>query len=107
MQFGPWYPLADARDHTPEGENVLQLRVRIGLLDYPRGKSAMVSYEHAARAHARAIALADAHRDRDLLCRHLIEIDAARDLAAFHAKLQEEFLRRFGAPPTLPPPTTP
>lgn len=104
MQFGPWYPLRDAGDHTPDGENVLQLRIRSGLLDYPRGKSAMVLYHHAGDARGAALALATvhgAHGERDLLCRHLIEIESATDLAAFYAKLSEEFVRRFGALPTL------
>lgn len=101
MQFGPWYPLRDAGDRAPQGENILQLRVRSGLLDYPRGKSAMVLYQHAADARGAARALAATHADRDLLCRHLIEIDSATDLAAFYAKLTEEFVRRFGALPTL------
>ncbi len=93
MTFCPWYPLADAADRAPAVEGVLQLRVAEGLLDYPRGKSAMIHYEHARDMHAAAIALADAYAGRDLLCRH-----ADGDLALF-AKLHGEFVRRFGAPP--------
>ena len=101
VQFGRWYPLAEAGDHTPEGEGVLQLRLASGLLDYPRGKSAMVLYAHAPDLRAAARALAGAHAARDLWCRHLLEVDPAVDLAAFCAKLREEFERRFGAPPLL------
>lgn len=97
MQFGRWYPLADAGDHTPASEGVLQLRIATGLIEYPRGKSAMVLYAHAPDLRARAQTLAVAHVNRDLLCRHLIEVDAAIDLAAFCAKLRGEFERRFGA----------
>lgn len=95
MQFGRWYPLAEAGDHTPAGEGVLQLRVAEGLVEYPRGKSAMVLYAHSRTLRAVALELAAAHPD--LLCRHLIEVDPAIDLAAFCAKLRTEFERRFGA----------
>jgi hypothetical protein len=103
MRFCPWYPLSDAAAHAPAGEGVLQLRVASGLLDYPSGKSAMVHYEHAADVRAAATALASLHAGLDLLCRHLIEIAPgdAVDLAAFHAKVREEFVRRFGSPPSF------
>jgi hypothetical protein len=101
MRFGPWYPLAEARDLAPAGEGVLQLRLASGLLDYPRGKSAMVHYEHARDVRAAAAAWAEAHGRDEILCRHLIETDAATDLAAFCARLSEEFVRRFGASPRL------
>lgn len=103
MQFGRWYPLAEAREHAPQGEGMVQLRTATGLHDYPRGKSAMVHYAHTADVRAAALALAERLAGRDLLCRHLIEIDAATDLAAFCAKLRDEFVRRFGAPPHLEP----
>ena len=99
MRFGPWYPLADAREHAPCGEGMLQLRLANGLLDYPRGKSAMVHYEHAADLRAAAVAWAKAHGSEGIVCRHLIEADDAGDLAAFCAKLFDEFVRRFGASP--------
>jgi len=97
MRFGPWYPLAEAGDHTPEGENVLQLRIASGLVDYPRGKSAMVRYAHVPDARATAIAFAVEHADRDLWCRHLVEHDG--DFGRLLAKLHDEFVRRFGQPP--------
>jgi hypothetical protein len=99
MRFGPWYPLADARDLAPAGEGVWQLRLAKGLLDYPRGKSAMVHYEHAPDVRAAAASWAAAHGYEGILCRHLIEIDPEGDLAAFCAKLSDEFVRRFGASP--------
>ena len=103
MRFGPWYPLAEAANHAPAAEGVLQLRLVSGLLDYPTGKSAMVHYEHAADLRASATALATAHPRLALLCRHL-EIEGGEhvDLAAFHAKVREEFVRRFGSPPAFP-----
>ena len=102
MRFCPWYPLADAAAHVPAGEGVLQVRLQAGLLDYPTGKSAMVHYAHTHDLRAAARALAAAH-PQGYLCRHLEEADPAVDLAAFHAKVREEFVRRFGAEPGFPP----
>jgi hypothetical protein len=102
VRFGPWYRLAEAGDLAPSEEGVLQLRLASGLLDYPRGKSAMVAYRHARDLRAEAQALAGAYPG-DLLCRHLIEIDEATDLAAFCAKLREDFVRRFGRAPVYDP----
>ncbi len=106
MQFCPWYPLSEAARRAPAGENVLQLRVAIGLVDYPTGKSAMVHYEHARDARVAAVALAERFAGRDLLCRHL-ETDAEItsqpvDCAAIHGKVRDDFVRRFGALPYLP-----
>ena len=100
MRFGSWYPLAAAGDLTPVGEGVLQLRLAHGLRDYPTGKSAMVWYEHAAELRAAALAWAAANGARDILCRHLIELDPAIELAAFCARLSQDFVRRFGTLPT-------
>jgi len=101
MRFGPWYPLAAFRDHTPAGEGVLQLRLASGLLDYPRGKSAMVHYEHAADLPRAAATWAAAHGADGIVCRHAIEVDATADLPRFCARLSDEFVRRFGASPQL------
>jgi len=104
MRFCPWYPLADAAAHAPAAEGVLQVRVADGLVDYPTGKSAMVHYAHALDVRAAAAEVARGHAAAALLCRHLeIEPGEAVDLAAFHAKVREEFVRRFGAPPGFPP----
>ncbi|HEX7842665.1 MAG TPA: hypothetical protein VF469_34565 [Kofleriaceae bacterium] len=101
MRFGPWYPLADARDLAPAAEGVLQLRLATGLLDYPGGKSAMVHYAHAEDVRAAATAWAASHGAEGIVCRHLIEGDAATPVALY-AKLVGEFVRRFGAAPRLP-----
>jgi hypothetical protein len=101
MRFGPWYPLTAAGDLAPAGEGVLQLRLASGLIDYPRGKSAMVHYEHAAELRTAAAAWATAHGADGIVCRHLIETDPATDLAGFCAKLFDEFVRRFGSSPRL------
>jgi hypothetical protein len=104
VRFCPWYPLAEAAAHAPAAEGVLQLRLAEGLIDYPSGKSAMVHYEHAPDVRAAATQLAQRYRDRALLCRHLeIAPGEAVDLAAFHAKVRDEFVRRFGSPPSFAP----
>lgn len=104
MRFGPWYPLGEAAAHAPAAEGVLQVRLETGLIDYPRGKSAMVHYEHAKDVRAAATALAAGHAGEALLCRHL-ELEGAEtvDARAFHAKVLDEFMRRFGSPPSFPP----
>lgn len=101
MKFCPWYPLVDAAAHAPAGEGVLQLRIAEGLVEYPRGKSAMVHYEHAPNVLGAATALAGARGPEPVVwCRHLeIEPGEAIDYAAIYAKLLDEFIRRFGAPP--------
>jgi hypothetical protein len=58
VRFGPWYPLAEAGAQAPPAETVLQLRLAEGLVDYPRGKSAMARYEHVANGREAAVALA-------------------------------------------------
>ena len=80
------------------------MRIAEGLLDYPTGKSAMVHYEQAQDVRAAATVLAEQHAGEGLLCRHLeIAPGDAVDLAAFHAKVREEFVRRFGTSPSFSP----
>lgn len=78
---------------------MLQLRLASGLVDYPRGKSAMVWYAHARDVRAAATALAIEHAGQRLVCRHLIEIQPATDLVAFCNKLRSDFVQRFGSVP--------
>lgn len=104
MRFGLWYPLSSAGDHAPEEPGILQLRLATGLVDYPRGKSAMVHYAQPLHVRAAALALAAARAPSaaGLVCRHLIEIPEATDIGTFYAKLLGEFVRRFGSPPVFP-----
>ena len=99
MRFGPWYPLAGAGDLAPAEPGVLQLRLARGLVDYPRGKSAMVWYAQVPDVRVAATALAIAHAGQDLVCRHLIEIEPGTDLARFCNKLRSDFVQRFGSLP--------
>ena len=104
--FGRWYPLRDAAAHAPVAPGVLQVRVAHGhLLDYPRGKSAMVHYAAAEDVRAAAVALAAAHAaaddevhaDAGWLCRHTE--GAVADPAALVADLVRAFTARFGCAP--------
>lgn len=102
MEFGRWYPLAAAADHAPAAPGVLQVRVRTGLIDYPRGKSAMVHYQAAADVRAAADAIAAANPAADWLCRHLLAPTDPAAASALAAKLIRDFTARFGRAPGAP-----
>ncbi len=104
MKFGSWYPLADAAHHAVAAPGVFQVRVATGLVDYPRGKSAMVHYGAAADVRAAAAAFAARHRDAPWWCRHTIEPDAlaAAEATALFDRLVRDFTARFGCPPRVP-----
>ena len=103
MRFVPWYPLVRAAEHAPAAPGVFQVRVRHGLVDYPRGKSAMVHYGAGRDVCAAASAFAKAHPHVDWLCRHAVELSAAEaaDPAAACRMLVERFHSRFGTPPKV------
>jgi len=104
VKFGRWYPLADAARLAPGGPGVFQVRVAEGLVDYPRGKSAMVHYEAAGDVRAAAAPFAAAHPGQPWWCRHTTEpeILAAPEAAALVARLVRDFEVRFGREPSLP-----
>lgn len=104
MTFCRWYPLEAAAAHVPSGPGVLQLRVAAGLVDYPRGKSAMVHYEAGADMAEVAVGLARRFDGAGLLCRHSEDLSPAeaRDVGAACGKLVERFTVRFGCPPRMP-----
>lgn len=104
MRFVPWYPLREARERAPAAPGVFQVRVRSGLLAYPRGRSAMIYYGWGEDVRAEAAALAAAHPGADWLCRHAEEMapwERENPRLACEA-YTERFRARFGAPPTLP-----
>jgi hypothetical protein len=95
MTFGRWQKLAAAT--LPRRRGVLQARVAVGLIDYPRGKSAMVYYDAGddltlALARLEAVLPPGA----EVLVRFAECANAAGELA----RLVDDFTRRFGAPPT-------
>jgi hypothetical protein len=56
--FGPWHPLTadDVAAHAPDEPGAVQLRrADASLVQYPRGRSAMVFYFYAARSVREAL----------------------------------------------------
>lgn len=104
MRFGSWYPLADAAQLAPPAPGVFQVRVAEGLVDYPRGKSAMIHYQAALDVRAAAAGFAEAHRGATWWCRHTIEPEALApaDAEALAARLLRDFTVRFGTAPSIP-----
>lgn len=104
MKFGSWYPLAEAALCAPAAPGVFQVRVAEGLVEYPRGKSAMIHYEAALDVRAAAANFAAAHPGAPWWCRHTIEPAslAPADADALAAKLLRDFAVRFGTPPAIP-----
>ncbi len=104
MRFVPWYALADAAERAPASPGMFQVRVRAGLIDYPRGKSAMIHYGFGEDVRAAAAAFSAAHPGVDWLCRHAEDISPREigDPEALCRRYIEQFRARFGAPPTLP-----
>ncbi|MDC0669599.1 hypothetical protein [Nannocystis radixulma] len=102
MRFGPWHPLSTAAELLPAAPGVLQVRLREGLVRYPRGKSAMIHYAGAADLSRLAASLAASHPAAPWLCRASVGPCAEPMLAA--ARLLAEFDERFGACPKIPGP---
>lgn len=98
--FCPWYSLGEAHAHAPPEPGVLQLRVRTGLIDYARGKSAMILYQYCEDVQREVAGLIHRHQGRDWLCRHVS--GSADEMAALYELVLERFIRRFGAAPALP-----
>jgi hypothetical protein len=101
MRFGPWRPLDGAA--PPAGAGVLQARLDQGprgLLDYPRGRSAMVYYdadEELARAVGRLAARAPTAERARVWIR--FATDGKQPPREALAALLADFEARFGAPP--------
>ncbi|MBZ5708325.1 hypothetical protein [Nannocystis pusilla] len=102
MKFGPWHPLSTAAAQLPAAPGVLQVRLREGLVRYPRGKSAMIHYAGAADLSRLAAALAASHPAAEWMCRASVGPCAEPMLAA--ARLLAEFDERFGSCPKIPGP---
>ena len=104
-RFCPWYALADIAERAPAMPGVFQIKRARGLQSDPGGKSAMLRYGHSAvlaSALAREAArLADHPQADSLVCRHQIvaDADAAEQL---YRTVLDQFVNRFGGPPTLP-----
>lgn len=104
-RFCPWYPLAGSAERAPALPGVYQIKRSGQLLDYPRGKSAMLRYGHGpelATALAALVPQLADHPDAErFLCRHQITADA-HAAEALYRTVVDQFEARFGTPPTLP-----
>lgn len=83
---------------------IFQVRIARGLIDYPRGKSAMIHYGWARDLRAAVRDFAAAHPGVDWLCRHAVELSARErelGLEGAFALLVDGFAQRFGTPPRL------
>lgn len=101
-RFSAWYPLADAHRYAPSAPGVFQIRQARGLFAYPRGKSAMLFYGHAADLAAGVRAFRERHPGLvgEYLCRHQV-FDAVGDAESLYRDLLARFHGRFGALPRL------
>jgi hypothetical protein len=110
MEFGPWLPLDDAQVATlPDVPGAVQLgRADRSLVDYPRGKSAMVFYFYAARSMREAVRRLFADELREPGARGegplVVRVCAGGDdTRAWLEGLFEDFVERFGRAPILHP----
>ena len=98
MRFGAWVRLEDDAA-LPEVAGVLQVRREVGLVAYPRGKSAMILYAAVEDVRAACRRISAEHPGRAWLCRW--NRDPIADVDAAAARLIAEFVERFGAEPSL------
>ncbi|HEY1099250.1 MAG TPA: hypothetical protein VGF99_09985 [Myxococcota bacterium] len=108
--FGRWYGLDDeGLEMAPDGPGAVQVgRADRQLVDYPKGKSAMVFYFFAARSVREAlrrvfadeIAEPGARGQGALVFRYFVGTD---DAQAFLETLFDRFVVEFGRAPILHP----
>jgi hypothetical protein len=102
VKFGEWHPIETASTTAPDAPGVLQMRAD-DLLDYPRGKSAMVLYAHSAsegslRNFVGGPGATDVGRATGLGGRW-IRFAETSDPEDDFERLLDHFVERFGAPP--------
>ncbi len=109
LTFGRWFPYAEAIEHMPEEPGVLQIRREQGLVDFPRGKSAMLRYGAAERSLRGALeellqepgpAAVRQTIDGESRVESWLVRWAVSPVPRQHcARLLASFTERFGAPP--------
>jgi hypothetical protein len=110
VQFGAWEPIDSAAATAPDAAGVLQLRSD-ELLEYPRGRSAMVFYAHcpsggSLRELVTGPGAADLRRGKEAGARWIRFAETSDPEAAFE-RLLDHFIERFGAPPVGNAPAAP
>ncbi|MBK9072638.1 MAG: hypothetical protein IPL79_16810 [Myxococcales bacterium] len=107
--FGRWYPLAAFAEHIEAGVGVFQVKLAKGLIDYPKGKSAMIHYGYGASLRDEVGSLVAVKQTAGgqvdaWMCRHTIEFPSGRVMEAQHLyeRLLAQFVSRFGSEPRLP-----
>jgi hypothetical protein len=102
VRFGEWHPIESAAAEAPDGPGVLQIRAD-DLLEYPRGKSAMVLYAHSAsegslRGYLSGNGQSDLGRATRAGARWIRFAETSEPEDDFE-RLLDHFVERFGAPP--------
>lgn len=103
MEFTSWHPLtSEGIVALPKLPAAFQVRRETGLVEYPRGKSAMLFYGYADVNLYETVSklfpldeMADGHPQHGaLLVRFSTEVEAKPEMKA----LYQSFTRRFGQP---------
>jgi hypothetical protein len=102
MRFGEWVPIDTASVSAPEGPGVLQTRAD-GLVAYPQGRSAMISYAHcpsgsSLRGFIIGLGASDLVRATEAGARWIRFAETSEPETDFE-RLLDHFVERFGAPP--------
>jgi hypothetical protein len=102
VKFGAWHPIESAAAQAPDGPGVLQIRAD-DLVDYPRGKSAMLLYAHSAsegslRTYLSGNGAVDLGRAATAGARWIRFAETSEPEDDFE-RLLDHFVERFGAPP--------
>lgn len=101
MNFSAWYTAAEIGQAAPALAGVFQVRAQ-ALLEYPKGKSAMVYYGVATDLCAEMQTWESGASDEDLLYRHASELGKLNPAEALE-RLLRRFSARFGCAPTSSP----
>ncbi|MBL4636761.1 MAG: hypothetical protein JKY56_23120 [Kofleriaceae bacterium] len=95
--FVHWYLLAESQ-MVPATSGMFQIRVESGLIDYPKGKSAMVYYGCAENMQLEIVKIAAQREAENFLCRH----QSTGEPAVLLERMRNRFRERFGVFPSWP-----
>jgi len=105
VRFGVWVRLCEAAGVAPGEPGVLQVRREVGLVEYPRGRSAMILYTAADDLRGACERLAAQAGGMAWLVRW--NRDPVGDPAGTVDRLIAEFVERFGMKPEWTPEWSP